>query len=235
MLRVVCLHNDTPIQKTECAPGRRLFARPNSLDSAGKFATKTGSGLTRPRRQSGIIAARSRVRCRDVFSSREPASTHDQVRGQASLENALESEHRQLIERVNRLKADQEKRCDHEIIAEMHRRACNRRLLAARGNRAGTVTKRGAQRTTPSPGEIPAGDNDRKASAAAEVMRSSRTSSTGGLLFDASFVPVHVPWKILSPHNTTTMADIRVAAVNTLSMEATLIPLSASQPRQRSR
>ena len=147
----------------------------------------------------------------------------------------LENEHRQLIERVNRLKADQEKRCDHEIIAEMHRRACNRRLLAARGNRAGTVTKRGAQRTTPSPGEIPAGDNDRKASAAAEVMRSSRTSSTGGLLFDASFVPVHVPWKILSPHNTTTMADIRVAAVNTLSMEATLIPLSASQPRQRSR
>jgi hypothetical protein len=214
-------------RKPNVPPGRRLFARPNSLDSAGKFATKTGSRLTRPRRQSGIIAARATI----AFSSEvDPGSREEN----ASNKN-LESEHRQLIERVNRLKADQEKRSDHEIIAEMHRRACNRRLLAARGNRAGTVTKRGAQRTTPSPGEIPAGDNDRKASAAAEVMRSSRTSSTGGLLFDASFVPVHVPWKILSPHNTTTMADIRVAAVNTLSMEATLIPLSASQPRQRSR
>jgi hypothetical protein len=45
----------------------------------------------------------------------------------------------------------------------------------------------------------------------------------------------HAPWKILIPHSTTTMAVIRVAAVNTLSMEATLIPLSASQPHQRSR
>jgi hypothetical protein len=35
--------------------------------------------------------------------------------------------------------------------------------------------------------------DSRKASAAAEVIRSSRTSSTGGLLFDASFLPVHVP------------------------------------------
>src|SRR5437879_6550412 len=44
---------------------------------------------------------------------------------------------------------------------------------------------------------------------------------------------VHVPWKILSPHSTTTMTDTSVAAVNTLSKEATLILLSASQPRQR--
>jgi hypothetical protein len=52
----------------------------------------------------------------------------------------------------------------------------------------------------------------------------------GGLLFDA-FLPVHAPWKILIPHSTTTMADTSVAAVNTLSKEATLILLSASQPR----
>jgi hypothetical protein len=76
---------------------------------------------------------------------------------------------------------------------------------------------------------------EQKASAAAEGMRSSRTFSIEGLLFDASVLPVHVPSKILIPHSTTTMADIRVAAVNTLSMEATLIPLSASQPRQSSR
>ena len=50
------------------------------------------------------------------------------------------------------------------------------------------------------------------------------------LLFDASFLPVHAPWRILIPHSTTTMADTSVAAVNTLSKEATLIPLSASQP-----
>jgi hypothetical protein len=53
----------------------------------------------------------------------------------------------------------------------------------------------------------------------------------GGLLFDASFLPVHPPWKILIPHSRTTVADTSVAAVNTLSKEATLIPLSASQPR----
>jgi hypothetical protein len=76
---------------------------------------------------------------------------------------------------------------------------------------------------------------EQKASAAAEVMLSSRTPSVGGLLFDASFLFVHAPWKILIPHNTTTMADTSVAAVNTLSMEATLILLSASQPHQRSR
>jgi hypothetical protein len=53
---------------------------------------------------------------------------------------------------------------------------------------------------------------------------------TGGLLFDASFLPVYAPWKIFNPHSTTTMADTSVAAVNTLSKEATLILLSASQP-----
>jgi hypothetical protein len=56
----------------------------------------------------------------------------------------------------------------------------------------------------------------------------------GGLLFDASFLPVYMPWKILNPHSTTTMADISVAAVNTLSKEATLILLSASQPHHGS-
>jgi hypothetical protein len=53
----------------------------------------------------------------------------------------------------------------------------------------------------------------------------------GGLLLDASFLPVHAPWKILIAHSATTMADTSVAAVNTLSKEATLILLSVSQPR----
>ena len=63
-----------------------------------------------------------------------------------------------------------------------------------------------------------------------EVMPSSRTSSVGGLLFDASSLLVHAPRKILISHSNTTMADTSVAAVNTLSKEATLILLSASQP-----
>jgi hypothetical protein len=39
-----------------------------------------------------------------------------------------------------------------------------------------------------------------------------------------------MPWKILIPHSTTTMADTSVAAVNTLSKEATLMTHSASYP-----
>src|SRR5437868_15414568 len=53
---------------------------------------------------------------------------------------------------------------------------------------------------------------------------------SGGLCSDESFPSDHMPWKILIPHSTTTMADTSVAAVNTLSKEATLILLSASQP-----
>jgi hypothetical protein len=45
---------------------------------------------------------------------------------------------------------------------------------------------------------------------------------TGGFQFDAS-TPVHTPWKILIPHSTMTMASTSVAAVSTLSKEATLI------------
>ena len=61
--------------------------------------------------------------------------------------------------------------------------------------------------------------NDR-ASAAAEGMPRSRTSSWPEVsvrrLLD------HMPWKIFIPHNTTTMAANRLAAVNT-SKEATRI------------
>ena len=35
--------------------------------------------------------------------------------------------------------------------------------------------------------------------------------------------PAHTPWKILIPHSTMTMANTSVAAVSTLSKEATLI------------
>src|SRR5260221_13078461 len=57
---------------------------------------------------------------------------------------------------------------------------------------------------------------------------------SGGLCSDESFPSAHMPWKILIPHSTTTMADISVAAVITLSKEATLMLLSASHPHSRS-
>jgi len=40
---------------------------------------------------------------------------------------------------------------------------------------------------------------------------------------DASVLPVQVPKRILNPHSTTTAAETSVAAINTLSREATLI------------
>lgn len=55
-----------------------------------------------------------------------------------------------------------------------------------------------------------------------------------GLLSRRGLLRVHAPWKTLIPHSTTMMADTSVATANTLSKEATLILLSASQPHQRS-
>jgi hypothetical protein len=134
-----------------------------------------------------------------------------------------------LIERVDRLQADKNERCDHQIKAKMHEGLATKCLIPraqiAQGREPNSVrTEKAIAR------RIIRRQLEQKASAAAEVMPSSRTSSIGGLLFDASFLLVHAPWKILIPHNTTTMADTSVAAVNTLSMEATLILLSASQP-----
>jgi hypothetical protein len=48
---------------------------------------------------------------------------------------------------------------------------------------------------------------------------------------DASVLPVQVPKRILNPHSTTTAAETSVAAINTLSREATLIvPLHFPAP-----
>jgi hypothetical protein len=140
-----------------------------------------------------------------------------------------------LVERVDRLQANQNQRYDHQIKAEMHEglaiKCFSPRARIARTRESNPVRIGKDDR----PANYSSAIAKKKASAAAEVMLSSRTPSVGGLLFDASFLFVHAPWKILIPHNTTTMADTSVAAVNTLSMEATLILLSASQPHQRSR
>lgn len=61
-----------------------------------------------------------------------------------------------------------------------------------------------------------------KASAAAEVSSCREPLLSGGLSSTPACL-FHTPWKILIPHSTMTMANTSVAAVSTLSKEATLI------------
>jgi hypothetical protein len=142
----------------------------------------------------------------------------------------LENERGQLVERVDGLQAHQNERYDHQIKAKMHEGLATKILLAARiarGREPNSMRIRKSDRPANYSSAIETESLRRRGS---EVMPSSRTSSVGGLLFDASSLLVHAPRKILIPHSTTTMADTSVAAVNTLSKEATLILLSASQP-----
>jgi hypothetical protein len=109
-----------------------------------------------------------------------------------------------------------------------HPTGLNQQLLAARANfaqgRKASVGKE--ERPTNSSSAIGTEGLRRRGSDAVVA----NLFLAGGLSVDASCLPVYVPWKIFNPHNTTTMADTSVAAVNTLSKEATLILLSASQP-----
>jgi hypothetical protein len=143
-----------------------------------------------------------------------------------------ENQRRQLVERVDGLQAHNNERCDHQIKAKMHERLATKNTCCrARGSRE--VMNQTQMRIRK--GDRPANYSSAMGTESlrrrgSEVMPSSRTSSVGGLLFDASSLLVHALRKILIPHSTTTMADTSVAAVNTLSKEATLILLSASQP-----
>lgn len=58
-----------------------------------------------------------------------------------------------------------------------------------------------------------------------------------GLLFDACVLSVYTLHAVedLDSHNTMTIPKIKLAAASTLSKEATLILLSASQPQLRSK
>ena len=143
----------------------------------------------------------------------------------------LENERGQLVERVDGHQAHKDERDDHQIEAKMHEGLAAKcflpRVQIAQGREPNSVGIRKGDRPANYSSAIGRESLRRRGS---EVMPSSRTSSVGGLLFDASFLLVHAPRKILIPHSTTTMADTSVAAVNTLSKEATLILLSASQP-----
>lgn len=114
MLRMVCLHKWYSNPDTDHAPGRLLRAA-----DVNRFGGQICDRNWRWIEPAPGVKAASLRRFRAF---------------------RLESEHRQLIERVDRLQADQEKRCDHQIIAEMHRTACNRRL-ACGADRAGVVNQ----------------------------------------------------------------------------------------------
>jgi hypothetical protein len=105
---------------------------------------------------------------------------------------ALENQRSQLVERVDRLEAHQNERYDHQIKAKMHEGVATKcflpcaRIAQGREPNSGRVERAIARRTSRR-------QLEQKASAAAEVMPSSRTSSVGGLLFDASSLFVYVP------------------------------------------
>jgi hypothetical protein len=178
----VCM-TDTPIQLADRAPRRlprgarksirpanlRLKLEPDGADLGAKAASLR-------RDQTGSGDYRTCIRVRAVAVAWD-----------------LKNQRRQLIERVDGLQADQNQRCDHQIKAEMHEGLATKCLLPrawiAQGREPNSVRIGKGK----SPGKPFAGIRNRKTSAAAEVMPSSRTSSVGGPLFDASFLLVHTP------------------------------------------
>jgi hypothetical protein len=88
-----------------------------------------------------------------------------------------EREDRQLIKRINRFEADQEKHGNHQIKAKMHEDFAIDGCWRRAGRASVGKSNSGAQRKTPLARQNTAGNENRKASAAAEVMRSPRTSS----------------------------------------------------------
>jgi hypothetical protein len=149
--------------------------------------------------------------------------------------NRSKNKQRQLIERIGDFEAHQNQRGDHQIKAEMHERLETNTFAACADPVPPTPSKM-------TPTKITACRDTRASgcsivSTGTEGLRRRGSDAlvaslflSGGLCSDESFLSAHMPWKILIPHSTTTMADTSVAAVNTLSKEATLMLLSASQP-----
>ena len=138
----------------------------------------------------------------------------------------LQHEHRQLIQRIGHFEANQNQRRDHQIKAEMHLGLETRLSQPAPGaNQIRDVPEH--QRVRLFLWRRMEQKGFRRRGSGAFV---ASLFLSGGLCFDANILSVQMPWKILIPHSTTTMADTSVAAVNTLSKEATLIVLSASYP-----
>ena len=131
----------------------------------------------------------------------------------------------QLIQRVKDFQPHQNERCEHQIITKMHAGFETNAFRGPCGYRASRQ-----------PNSIRVGRDKppAKNSSATKKKGLRRRGSdafeafvAGPLLDRRSLVrrqrPAHTPWKILIPHSTMTMASTSVAAVSTLSKEATLI------------
>ncbi len=90
------------------------------------------------------------------------------------VEPALENQRRQLIERVGGLNSEQNKPCNHHVEAEMHEELATNCLLWRVDRRQGCEQNSTRNGNHDCPENIHR-HGEQKASAAAEVMRSSRT------------------------------------------------------------
>jgi hypothetical protein len=178
------------------------------LQNSGRIASREREVVFRLRRVGKAKRAHHAAR---RWARRNCAFAHPSF---ASFE--LENEQRQLIKRIGDFEAHQNQRCDHQIKAEMHERLETKYF---RGQRRSRV--RGRQQNS-----LRVGTRERPA-----ILP--HVTGTEGLRRRGGVPSAQMPWKILIPHSTTTMADTSVAAVNTLSKEATLMTLSASYPAQR--
>ena len=123
-----------------------------------------------------------------------------------------------MIKRISDFEAHQNQGCDHQIKAEMHEKLETKYFVACGRCRAKTKLT------------CVSGTRASNATIASTGTRGLRRRGS----VPSVHMPYQMPWKILIPHSTTTMADTNVAAVNTLSKEATLMTLSASYPTNRS-
>ena len=158
---------DTPIQKTLicpqslCSRGQSELSRPANLRL--KLETQRGD----PGAKAASLRRIPRLICPEFQPPRS------------------ENEPGQLIERVEDFQAHEDERCVHQIKAKMHEGLKNQILLAARADFAARpqtklnmrCERTSARRTLRRQDELVVSNWKQKASAAAEVMPLSRTSS----------------------------------------------------------
>jgi hypothetical protein len=129
----------------------------------------------------------------------------------------LEHEAGELIERVGQLQAHDNKGRDHQICAEMHEEVKPKISFCLVDGAAKLRTLQRWVRCLTNPAFLKRNlPPPRKYCLCREPLLARKSLVRRQLLL------THVPWKIFTPHSTTTMANTSVAAVNT-SKEATLI------------
>jgi hypothetical protein len=150
-----------------------LFARREWGESPGEFATKIGIAMRRPWRESGVIAASLLGKCSLCGYSEKIQPER----------GALMDQLGQLIERVNDLETQENKRRIHQIKIEVHQRLETKCFPRPERRSREVVNQSQYASDRANTRRRPRRQRKQKASAAAEVMALSRTSS---LLEDSS-------------------------------------------------